>query len=183
MDSTGNFSCEDAFVCSTVSIAEISMLPVVWLGDMTRLATELGRWTAKLSLARLQHQQDAELPDGRGRWRVREREIERESASARARAIALNVYDHYLFKIVPKCVTNHLSSQCEPTQFQSALFWSKTHLSVTNNHCIIFEFRTDTFHSWIINHHSIIQDVVGNKLWISHCQLSSSMANIMDNHR
>ena len=45
------------------------MLPVVWLGDMTRLATELGRWTAKLSLARLQ--QDAELPE-----RAMERERE-----------------------------------------------------------------------------------------------------------
>ena len=44
------------------------MLPVVWLGDMTRLATELERWTAKLSLARLQ--QDAELPE-----RAMEREI------------------------------------------------------------------------------------------------------------
>ena len=45
------------------------MLPVVWLGDMTRLA-ELGGWTAKLSLAR---QQDAELAE-----RAMETETERE---------------------------------------------------------------------------------------------------------
>ena len=45
------------------------MLPVVWLGDMTRLA-ELGGWTAKLSLAR---QQDAELVE-----RAMETETERE---------------------------------------------------------------------------------------------------------
>ena len=59
--------CFDAFSAPCI-VAEISMLPVVWLGDMTRLATELGRWTAKLSLARLQ--QDAELPE-----RAMEREI------------------------------------------------------------------------------------------------------------
>ena len=41
----------DAF--STPCVAEISMLPVVWLGAMTRLIIER-RWTAKLSLARLQ---------------------------------------------------------------------------------------------------------------------------------
>ena len=48
--------------------------PVVWLGDMTRLATELGRWTAKLSLARLQ--QDAELPE---RAMEREKCVQREN--------------------------------------------------------------------------------------------------------
>jgi hypothetical protein len=54
-----------------IIVAEISMLPVVWLGDTTRLATELGHWTAKLSLARLQ--QDAELLE-RAMERGRERE-------------------------------------------------------------------------------------------------------------
>ena len=34
--------CFDAFSAPCI-VAEISMLPVVWLGDMTRLATELGR--------------------------------------------------------------------------------------------------------------------------------------------
>ena len=33
--------CFDAFSAPCIA-AEISMLPVVWLGDMTRLATELG---------------------------------------------------------------------------------------------------------------------------------------------